>query len=106
MSRIESYIERERDLFNEMLKAEIEDRAKAAKVLNVPFEIKDIEISTGSTAGKIRVWKGIDRLAEVVGAVTRVEDEATSDRIFTYIRFDYEGTIFEQMSGSRSTKED
>lgn len=51
---------------NEFLIEEINRRAEAAKILREPIKINDIEISAGCNETGITVFRGIEKLAEIM----------------------------------------
>lgn len=63
----------------EFIKREINKRAAAARVLRDEIRINDIDICAGCYGGGIRVWSGIEQIAEITDSIVTEKEEVEND---------------------------
>lgn len=95
----------------EAIREEIEARSKAAAVLAEDFELDDVMISSGcSYNGRVSVYRGIEKLADIMGVNVMVEHrKSVGGETYDVYAFEANGARFEQISplvkaGDRNVK--
>lgn len=63
----------------EFIKHEINKRAAAARILRDDIKINDIDICGGCYGGGIRVWSGIEQIAEITDTILTESEEINND---------------------------
>lgn len=78
----------------EFIKHEINKRAAAARILRDDIKINDIDICAGCYGGGIRVWSGIERIAEITDTILTESEEINNDWKKVIISCEVNGITF------------